>query len=819
MMTAYVSGAAARIVFVEGTDVSFFNADQPFKILKSDIGQISRLLLNAGDVERVQVKLRHDAVPLLLEKIDLDRGLQLLDIALTDDDEVFREEAIDLLEGILKRHKSRIRIRDFVLAVENSELPSEDDLASLRNRAPNYVDFLEEIKRAQVHILRFQLALDRALAALNVSPEESVQFRSMAIERGAFSALVTAGNDERLINQAIMLCYERLKDIQQARVIIQAWTRDVIHRTTRGEMRKLERELEQYERQGYVPKSASDTQGYEIYRHVRQQQAVIVDKMRQGALREASRFADQLIRLQVQSGGEAYAAKTLSSLAVEARKLGQRSLELQWAETSVELMPHDGKGVGVLADTYLDLYRIPEAEEAFKKSSALGEVEFGDVGIGRVRKSSGRFDEALAIFKAAVLKFQNRTSPETFMAYADTLREMWRETEALEVYKTALNRFPSDPALRCGEAAVWADLGEHAEAARIYLSVNISYGDYAAAWCGLAAVRKSQGEFGAALEIYTTAKQKFPSNVVAFCGYADTLRAQGNYNEALSAYEEASDRFPFSPSPVSGFADTLKDMRRFDDALIYLREANEKFPLNARLRNNYANALKLAGFFEESLGHFDRNARDFPYDLFSLTGRAHLLRLLGNYSAALEAYDLIIDRRPGYKFASNAKASILVAQGEYGAAIKMLELSSPKTEDDWVTLHIRGMLALRCGAIDEAEELLSLGMGCPFFRQRQAFETAYALLKLKQGDLAAADKSILSHKDNISVLLHVHILLKKGETDSARRRYNFVHASVPNPVHELMLRLKQELLSSAPMAPHAETWLFEREAEVILQAA
>lgn len=818
-MHAFVSGKAARVAIVQGADVSYFNADRPLEKITSTPADLGYLFLGVDDVEKISVSTQEETYPLLLKKFNFDRGLHLLDIALTDEDEEFRCEAAVLFEKIMDDRPSLELIKNYVWAAQNESFPEDSELLFLRSVAPRFVEFVEDARRSQVHTLRFNAALERAFEALDVDEASAKEFRFVAIDSGVFRGLVEAGSEPTEINKAILKCFTALAQIPKSRSIVQSWTRDVIYKSTKAEMRRLEQEMERYEDNSYIPKSASERSGFENYMAVKRQMAAIVDKVKIRDTRTARRFAEQLIKMQMQNGGATFAAKTLSSLAIEARKMGQYSLELEWAQASVELVPSDGRGVGLLADTYLRLLRIPEAEAAFKRSIALGEDEFGSSGLGRVQRACGKYDEALATFSAVKKQFADRgVAPETLGAYAETLRDMWREEEALEAYDSAISAFPTEAALMCGKAAVLADLGRLGEASNLYSLVNSRLGDFPAAWCGLAEVKKLEGDWDEALEVYERAIAKFPDNVIAFCGRADVLRSMGRLDDALDAYRAAERKFPYSPSPVSGEAETLKDMRRYFDALSTYKRAQRKFPLDQHLRNGLANALKLDGQFDEALRQFDLNVRDFPYNLYSLGGRANLLRLLGNYEAALNAYDDIIAKRPDYQFAQNAKAAIFVAQGRYRDADNILPAIEPLTEVDWGTLHIRGMSLLRQGLLDQAKAVFIKGSSIPFFRQRAAFETALALVNMKLGDLESASRIISSHKDNVSQLLSVHILLKQGENITAAHRFAAVNDNLPGPLAYLRLRLG-ELLNNSTVTPTQEITLFEREAEVILQAA
>jgi tetratricopeptide (TPR) repeat protein len=820
VMEAFVSGVAARAAFVQGTDVFYINAFEPKKKINSDISEIKRIFLGATDVEKCTVKSVEDVFPLLLKKYNFDRGLSLLDVALGDDCKDFQIEAAELFELLIEDLPSFELIRNYVFATNNENLPLYDGLFMFRKVAPHFTAFIEEAIEAQPFCMQFRIALNKAFKALGIDSNQSSLFLRKAVDTGAFRALVETKGNIELVNSAVLKCYQLLKDIPNARQIIQAWTQGIAIRKTRTELVKLERVYEKYESSSYSPTSAQDRTSYEVYRNVQQQKDAILNRMRAGDVNSARRFASQLIESQTQNGEAEYAAKSLSSIAMEARKLGLHSLELDWAEKSVALMPEDGKGVGVLADTYLRLLRVPQAEDAFKRAIGLGEEEFGISGLARVLRVCGKFDEALQAFSSAIVKFADRgLSPETLSAQAETLRDMWREEEALSAYEAALKRHPNESALLCGKAAVLASLGKLSDAASLYETVTNNFPENSTAWCGIAHVMIIEGRFENALAIYKQTLEKFPDSVIAYCGYAYALRSNGELQEALDAYRIAKTRFPYSPSPVNGEAETLRDMGNVTEALSLLKDAQDIFPLDPRLRNSYAVALKQDGQFAEALKEFDKNVKEFPYDLFSLGGRANLLKLLGQYNEALDAYDVIIARRPDYQMAQNAKAAILVAIGQFEEAETLLTTISPTTEVEWGTLHIQGMSLLRQEKIKEAKVLFEKGLECPFYRQRAFFVSSLAVINIRVGDLNSTSKTIFSHHDNVSKFLSIHMLFKLNQRENAEQRFIAMNDNMPQPLLELRNRMRLMLDQPLPVRSDLERDIFDREIEMILQAA
>jgi tetratricopeptide (TPR) repeat protein len=294
----------------------------------------------------------------------------------------------------------------------------------------------------------------------------------------------------------------------------------------------------------------------------------------------------------------------------------------------------------------------------------------------------------------------------------------------------------------------------------------------------------------------------------------------GRFDEALDTYRQASDRFPYEPVALNGYAVILREVGDFDTALQLYEEAISRFPHDVWSRNGRAKALKLAGRFEDSLQAYDQNVRDFPYDLYSLIGRADLLKELGYHIEALKAYDVIIERRPDYVDAKYAKAAVLVILRRYADAEALLPAASPKTHSEWIAYHIRGMIFLKKGLLQEALTLFTTGVLLnPFYRERQYFENALAIVKIRLKEFAEAAKIASRTVGPIAQILRMHAYCASGNREEAATAYKSVNDNWPTP----LLALRDEVAARYGLIDRAprftDEWIFEREADVMLEAA
>jgi tetratricopeptide (TPR) repeat protein len=328
------------------------------------------------------------------------------------------------------------------------------------------------------------------------------------------------------------------------------------------------------------------------------------------------------------------------------------------------------------------------------------------------------------------------------------------------------------------------------------------------------------GRLDDALAAYDGAISRFPENSIFMTGRADVLRSMGNYDGALTAYADARESFPYDPVAFTGYADVLKDTGNFEEALTHYDEAVSNFPQDVRCRTGRANVLRAAGRFAEALQAYDRNVRDFPYDLYSLSGRAYLLKDLAQYDDALKAFDAVIQRRKDYSFAKYAKAAIYVIMGRFVEAQALLPGTVPQTSAEWVAFHVRGMIYLKQNRLDEALDIFTKGsLQTPFHREQKYFENALAATKIRMKRFQEAVKIVHGAEGAIAHLLQIHSYAELGLREAAATAYAAVNDNLPPSIVMLRDELGARYNITGKKAAQSDRWIFEKEMEVLLQAA
>ena len=821
-MDAIVSAIAARVVFVEGTKVTFVNAEKPSDRISTTRERIPQLLADAYDAEVLRNTDEGTAFERLLEKWNVDRALRMLQIVIDDSEpNDIRFEAAQSLDSLIRTVAVRDRVENFALSIplqSNTELGA---ISKLCGSLAHVVSLLRAIDTAQAHIATIRAAFEAVPSELFGSSAARNSFELAAIETGAAKGLVTATPDT--FATAIFNCYRLLAAVPNSRQIVMEWTKGLGRMPKRKAFDQIDNERQTKVARETMSTSDRDPKEtrHELYQNALKQQEGIKQRLKERDSIRAQRYAQDLVAVQMKKSGRRYAAMSLCALAQEAKRYGMDDLQLEWVRQAVEIAPNDAWAHGQAGDTYLDLWRLDEAREEYLSAIHTGEAMYGEIGLAKIFRASCRFDDALAAFRAAKIKYG--THPENSRAWsghAEVLRDLSKFERALEVYDEAVLHYPEESSVHCGRAATLSDLGQLDAALDAYSEAIARFPDGAVPYGGRADVLKQMGRVGEALVAYADASQRFPNEVIPLCGTADVYKAMGKFDEALAVYGEAMAKFSHEPAAFCGFAETLKDEGRYGDALQAYDVAIDRFKYDVHARNGKANILKLMGRFEEALRAYDQNVRDFPYNLYALSGRADLLRLLGQPEQALEAYNAIIERRPDHPGAVPAKAAVLILLKRYLEAETLLPPIAPRTQTEWISLHVRGMLLLRRGESEHAQEIFQYGTAnAPFFKQRKYFETAAAVCAMRVKSFEEADTILAAPVGDVARLLKVHVCFALNDFDRAREYLVAVNDNLPLPLAELRQEIlkRYQLISEQPRV--SEAWIEERETEVLLQAA
>lgn len=832
-MDVFISGAAGRAVFVKGTEVFYVNLDRPTE--KSQIGDgrlvgaaVCRALAESPDMRRLSRESEQEGMLALLAESNKDSALRIFEIALDfEDDPDFALDATAELERLIGDEETYSFLCNYVFAVPYDQPLDKTKRPSQAAAYPRSFHLIGQVIDAQSAIARVREAWSKILVGRFATLQEAAAVENTVVEAGGFKRLCDLLIGQTTLDPVVFDLHVATSRVRGHRELISAWLDALgIHADSRktnvtynlGAVARADEAFE--EPRSKSSALAGEAEGVKFQR-VTEQKAAIIQRLERDDVANAQRFTQELIADQIGAGDPEFAAKTLCSLAQEAKHLGYVSLQLEWTLKATEVYADDPWPFAQAGDAFLSLYRYDEASEYFDLALARGDYHYGRMGKARIAMLTGRPEEALQAFEQlAVADPGHQDAVLARIGMGDTQCSIGKLQEALAIYEQAASQYPDRDEPLCEKASVLRQLGRLDEALEIYTQVSEMFGKPMKAIIGQGEVHRAAGDFDAALAVYDEVIQRFPAESYPVIGRAQVLREAGHLEDALEAFEAAKVRFENNPHAYGGWAQTLRDLKRLPEALKAFEDAVERFPYEAYLRNGRASVTKRMGRLEEALKAYDENCRAFPYNLHALIGRVQLLKEFEQLGSALEAVENMIERHPDARYAPHLKASILALQGHYDEAMQLLPTGRPRTIEEWRGHHISCMIRLRRGDLDGAIEELQLGLTQnPFHRSKVYYQNALAAAELRRGRYEAAREAAAAGSGAAAELVTLQLEAALGNTETAVASLRVLEADPHDNVVYLAREIGRQYGFDSTPPQHDEIWVANRNAEIIMALA
>lgn len=437
-----------------------------------------------------------------------------------------------------------------------------------------------------------------------------------------------------------------------------------------------------------------------------------------------------------------------------------------------------------------------------------------------VLKSMGKFEEALRAYDDVIREHPTNIFAKT--GQAELLKSMGKLEEALIAYDDAIRAHPTNVVMKNGRAEALKWTGKLDEALVAYDEVILAHPTNVVAKAGRAEVLKSMGKFGEALAAYEDVIREYPTNIFAKTGKAEVLKSMGKFAEALEAYDDLIREHPTNIFAKTGHAEVLKSMGKLEEALAAYDDTIREHPTDVVAKNGRTEVLKSMGKLREALVSYDEVISEHPTNVVAKNGRAEVLKSMGNLGDALVAYGEVIRQHPNDAVARNGRAAVLCALGRFEETLTLTAIS-PRTRQDWVALHIRGMAMIRARRINEAVEILVRGSEeNPFVADRDVFKSGLALARVHQRAYQAALESLENVREmnagRVASFLRGHSAGALGDFSGAARFLSAAGPARNERERELKAELERRFVrNEAPM--HDEDWLIDHEIDCMLLAA
>jgi tetratricopeptide (TPR) repeat protein len=309
----------------------------------------------------------------------------------------------------------------------------------------------------------------------------------------------------------------------------------------------------------------------------------------------------------------------------------------------------------------------------------------------------------------------------------------------------------------------------------------------------------------------------------SLCDLAVEARNLGLHDLQLHLVERALEFKADDIVAKSQRADTLKALNRLPEALEAYEKAMAQHPEDVVAMNGYAEVLKALNRLPEALEAYEKAMAQHPEDVVAKTGYAEVLKALNRLPEALEAYEKAMAQHPENAVAKTGASCVLAALGLWDRALVLLPESGPVTEHDWIAYHVRGMIHLRQGEIDEAIRIFEYGVAHnPRLVSREYFRTALAVAHLRRREYRRAarvlDEVTSPMLQSAANILRLHAF---GATGDCERTVE-IYKQLPQNPQPILAELQEELhrryvLFASPQ--HDEEWVLDKETDYILLAA
>jgi hypothetical protein len=239
MIDALVSGVAARVVFISGSDVTYIDAERPEEPRRSSRAALRHLFGDAYDVELIKGVTEQQAFSILLKKWNTDRAIRMLQIVLdASEDRSTREDSASYLSELLRHPGVREGVENATFSLEFPECTDSNDLNNFSWRDDSVSKLVNKLIAHQGEIAAVRGAWNLLPDALFGSPRDRCATELLAISSGAFRLLGEALKDLPRLEQAIYECYFMLKSRQNYRNVVQQWTKDFSDKRIKRSIRR-----------------------------------------------------------------------------------------------------------------------------------------------------------------------------------------------------------------------------------------------------------------------------------------------------------------------------------------------------------------------------------------------------------------------------------------------------------------------------------------------------------------------------------------------------------------------------------------------------
>ncbi|MBD1845778.1 tetratricopeptide repeat protein [Cyanobacteria bacterium FACHB-63] len=238
------------------------------------------------------------------------------------------------------------------------------------------------------------------------------------------------------------------------------------------------------------------------------------------------------------------------------------------------------------------------------------------INLGRELQQSRKYDEALAVYrKAIILDMENA---DAYNGMAEVLTSQRRTEEAIAAYRCAIDINPKNAVAYSGLGNALADRKRLEEAIAAYRRSIDANPQQMNAYTGLGNVFAQQKRIPEAIASYQQAlnapEKTETAQAIAFVGLGRALQTQGRIDEALNLFRKATEVAPEYTWAHIFLGHALANQSQFDQAIAayqaVLKQPNERKgnlgSNHAIARNGLGAVLQRQGKVKDAIAQFEK---------------------------------------------------------------------------------------------------------------------------------------------------------------------------------------------------------------------
>lgn len=373
-----------------------------------------------------------------------------------------------------------------------------------------------------------------------------------------------------------------------------------------------------------------------------------------------------------------------------------------------------------------------DAEALLRQSIAIEAGARALSDLGAILGESGRIDEALAQFDAALRVEPNDV--QTLVRLGNTLIGLHRHEQALAAFDRALAVSPLVLDALCNRGSALRALGRHQDALDTYDRALMVDPRSFESWFNRGLVLRALQRPADALPCFDRAIGIRPGIAAMLSARGETLVALGRLNEALGAFNEAIAADPALIDALYNSAVALERLNRADEALARCERMLALAPHDARAFACRGNALLQLARYDDALDSYARALDLAPGAPDIECNRGTALRFLKRFDEALRCYDTALASDDRFAEAWANRSSVLQDLHRYDEAMHSLDRALALRPDHATSWLNRGNLHSATGRADDA--LAAYDRAIALDADDVEARVARASLHLVEGDFA-----------------------------------------------------------------------------------